>query len=220
MFLSVFDLFKIGIGPSSSHTVGPMVAARRFLELAAAASLPLAGRLNVSLHGSLAFTGKGHGTDRAVVLGLAGERPDTVDPDRVEAILAEVAGRGRIDLPNGHGIAFDPVRDVIFDFGPALRGHANGLVFRILDDDNNTLLAETYYSIGGGFVQNEAERATGLSDGNADQSPLPSVPPPRRSARVLQRDLGRGAGESPRPYHVSFQGLRSISKVQALRGWQ
>ena len=75
MFLSVFDMFKIGIGPSSSHTVGPMVAARRFLETAAAASLPRTGRLTVTLHGSLAFTGKGHGTDRAVILGLAGETP-------------------------------------------------------------------------------------------------------------------------------------------------
>ena len=75
MFLSVFDIFKIGIGPSSSHTVGPMVAAQRFLAMAAAASLPRTGRLTVTLHGSLAFTGKGHGTDRAVILGLAGERP-------------------------------------------------------------------------------------------------------------------------------------------------
>jgi len=82
MFLSVFEMFKIGIGPSSSHTVGPMVAARRFLEAAGATSLPNAGRLTVRLHGSLAFTGKGHGTDRAVVLGLAGETPHGIDPDR------------------------------------------------------------------------------------------------------------------------------------------
>ncbi len=87
MFLSVFDIFKIGIGPSSSHTVGPMVAAARFLAMAAAASLPRTGRLTVTLHGSLAFTGKGHGTDRAVILGLAGERPDAMDPDRVEDVL-------------------------------------------------------------------------------------------------------------------------------------
>ena len=96
MFLSVFDMFKIGIGPSSSHTVGPMVAARRFLEKAAEASLPHTGRLTVTLHGSLAFTGKGHGTDRAVVLGLAGERPQTMDPDRVEEVLRQMAEARRV----------------------------------------------------------------------------------------------------------------------------
>ena len=193
MFLSVFDLFKIGIGPSSSHTVGPMVAASRFLELAASSSLPLAGRVSVRLHGSLAFTGKGHGTDRAVVLGLAGERPDTVDPDHVETVLAEAAERGRIELPNGHGIAFDPARDVIFDLGPALPGHANGLVFRILDDDNNTLLARTYYSIGGGFVQDEAERSSALADGNGAEVPNQSVPHPFSSASEMLA-MGQASG--------------------------
>jgi len=158
MFLSVFELFKIGIGPSSSHTVGPMVAARRFLETAGAMSLPHAGRLTVRLHGSLAFTGKGHGTDRAVILGIAGERPDAIDPDRVDSVLKDMTQRGRITLASGNVVLFDPAKDVIFDFGPALPGHSNGMVFRILDDDNNTLLAETYYSIGGGFVQTEAER--------------------------------------------------------------
>ena len=88
MFLSVFELFKIGIGPSSSHTVGPMVAARRFLSNAKAEN---AARVSVSLHGSLAFTGKGHGTDRACVLGLAGEAPDAIEPDRVDAVIQEVA---------------------------------------------------------------------------------------------------------------------------------
>ncbi len=87
MFLSVFELFKIGIGPSSSHTVGPMVAARRFLANAKAEN---AARVSVSLHGSLAFTGKGHGTDRACVLGLAGEAPDAIEPDRVDAVVQEI----------------------------------------------------------------------------------------------------------------------------------
>ena len=117
MFLSVFDIFKIGIGPSSSHTVGPMVAARRFLEKAAATSLPHTGRLTVTLHGSLAFTGKGHGTGRALVLGLAGETPDTMDPDRVEDVLRQMAGAKSITLANGEILGFDPARGVIFDFG-------------------------------------------------------------------------------------------------------
>ena len=182
MFLSVFELFKIGIGPSSSHTVGPMVAARRFLELAGGRSLPLTGRLTVRLHGSLAFTGKGHGTDRAVVLGLAGETPDGIEPDRVEPVLQEMAGRTHISLASGNVLAFDPARDVIFDFGPALPGHANGMVFRILDDDNNTLLSETYYSIGGGFVQSEAER---LAAGTAVAKPEFDVPFPFSTAAEM-----------------------------------
>src|SRR5436190_8484975 len=128
MFLSVFELFKIGIGPSSSHTVGPMVAARRLLSNAKAEN---AVRISVSLHGSLAFTGKGHGTDRAVVLGLAGETPHGIDPDRVDQVLAEMTTRGRITLASGNNVLFDPARDVIFDRGPSLPGHANGMVFRI-----------------------------------------------------------------------------------------
>ena len=192
MFLSVFDIFKIGIGPSSSHTVGPMVAAARFLETANATSLPRTGRLTVTLHGSLAFTGKGHGTDRAVVLGLAGEKPDSMDPDRVEAVLQQMAGRAAIELTNGHVLGFHPARDVIFDFGPALKGHSNGMVFRILDDDNNTLLSETYFSIGGGFVQTEAERHEAV---NAPKSAMPvvDVPYPFHNAEGMLR-MGRDSG--------------------------
>ena len=192
MFLSVFELFKIGIGPSSSHTVGPMVAARRFLAMAAAASLPDTGRLSVSLHGSLAFTGKGHGTDRAVVLGLAGEAPDRIDPDRVDAVLAAMAVARRISLSNGQTLSFDPARDVIFDFGPALPGHSNGMSFRILDDDNNTLLAETYYSIGGGFVQTEAERAAAVAEGKQARPSLDVPYPFRNAAEMLH--MGKVAG--------------------------
>ncbi|WP_373502863.1 L-serine ammonia-lyase [Aestuariivirga sp.] len=192
MFLSVFDIFKIGIGPSSSHTVGPMVAAARFLEKAAATSLPHTGRLTVTLHGSLAFTGKGHGTDRAVILGLAGEKPDAMDPDRVEDVLRAMSSRGAITLPDGHPVSFNPARDVIFDFGPALKGHSNGMVFRILDDDNNTLLAETYFSIGGGFVQTEAERMAAVSADKTER-PAPDVPYPFRTAAEML-DMGRISG--------------------------
>jgi L-serine dehydratase len=192
MFLSVFDIFKIGIGPSSSHTVGPMVAARRFLAQAAGASLPRTGRLTVTLHGSLAFTGKGHGTDRAVILGLAGEEPHTMDPDRVEEVLRMMAERGTVAIGDGHAVAFNPARDVIFEFGPALKGHANGMVFRILDDDNNTLLSETYYSIGGGFVQTEAERMAALADGKQEK-PSVEVPYPFRNAAEML-DMGRRSG--------------------------
>jgi L-serine dehydratase len=153
MFLSVFDLFKIGIGPSSSHTMGPMLAARRFLSLVRIGDYASATRLTATLHGSLAFTGKGHGSDHAVVLGLAGETPQEIDPDRVGAILANMK---QVDI--GRVVAFDAAKDVIFDFGPALKGHANGLVFRLLDQAGVELLRETYFSIGGGFVQTQEER--------------------------------------------------------------
>jgi L-serine dehydratase len=192
MFLSVFDVFKIGIGPSSSHTVGPMVAAARFLDMARTAALPSTGRLTVTLHGSLAFTGKGHGTDRAVILGLAGEKPQTMDPDRVEDVLRHMAERGSLVLTPDHHLAFNPARDVIFDFGPALKGHANGMVFRILDDDNNTLLSETYFSIGGGFVQTEQERAQSLAAGKAER-PAVAVPYPFRTAAEML-EMGQRAG--------------------------
>jgi L-serine dehydratase len=192
MFLSVFDVFKIGIGPSSSHTVGPMVAAARFLDMARTAALPSTGRLTVTLHGSLAFTGKGHGTDRAVILGLAGEKPQTMDPDRVEDVLRHMAERGSLVLTPDHHLAFNPARDVIFDFGPALKGHANGMVFRILDDDNNTLLSETYFSIGGGFVQTEQERTQSLAAGKAER-PAVAVPYPFRTAAEML-EMGQRAG--------------------------
>jgi L-serine dehydratase len=208
MFLSVFELFKIGIGPSSSHTVGPMVAARRFLDKAGATSLPHAGRLTVRLHGSLAFTGKGHGTGPAVVLGLAGETPDGIDPDRVDQVQAEMAARGKITLTSGNVVNFDPARDVIFDYGPALPGHSNGMVFRILDDDNNTLLAETYYSIGGGFVQSEAERLASLAQDKAAARPKLDVPYPFSTAAEML-EMGRASG-------LTIAGMKRANETVAM----
>ena len=124
MFLSVFDIFKIGVGPSSSHTMGPMTAAAQFLDDLRNPTKrpPGAGRLArlaASLHGSLAFTGKGHATDRAIVLGLLGFRPDTLDPDAAEALEAEVRRTGRISPPGLGELAFNPDKDLIFDYGPA-----------------------------------------------------------------------------------------------------
>lgn len=162
MFLSVFDLFKIGIGPSSSHTMGPMTAAARFLEEIAHGDWPRpAGaaieRLSASLHGSLAFTGVGHGTDRAVILGLAGLTPLTVDPDTSDAILDEIARDKRV-RPEGHPpYRFDPAADVVLDKKNPLPGHANGMTFDAFDAEDRLLLRRVYYSIGGGFVASEEE---------------------------------------------------------------
>jgi L-serine dehydratase len=162
MFLSVFDIFKIGVGPSSSHTMGPMTAAARFLDdlRSGKDKAPGAGRLSrlgVSLHGSLAFTGKGHATDRAVILGLLGFRPDTLEPDAAEALEAAVRMSKRIQPPGLSELDFDPDRDLVFDYGPPLPGHANGLVLTAFDERGNIYLSQTYYSIGGGFVVTAAE---------------------------------------------------------------
>lgn len=191
MFLSVFDLYKIGIGPSSSHTVGPMVAARRFLDSLANATWPEGARLRVSLHGSLAFTGKGHGTDRAVVLGLAGETPQLIDPDAVDGILARMAERQTVILAAGRTLAFDPATDVIFDYGPALKGHANGMIFRV-EAGGAVIASETFYSIGGGFVQTEAERMASVSKGDAPPS---NVPYPFSNAEEMLA-MGQASGKS------------------------
>jgi L-serine dehydratase len=190
MFLSVFELFKIGIGPSSSHTVGPMVAARRFL---ANAKAERAVRVTASLHGSLAFTGKGHGTDRAVVLGLAGEAPDAIEPDRVAAVVQEVSERKYITLPNCQPISFDPMEDVIFDYGPALPGHANGMIFTLWDAKGEKVFSETYYSIGGGFVQTEAERLESKSQDRAAAKPKLAVPYPFSTAKEML-EMGKASG--------------------------
>ena len=158
MFLSVFDMFKVGIGPSSSHTMGPMVAAARFLTLLRASPFHATG-LKASLHGSLAFTGVGHATDRATILGLAGFEPATYDADRAEATLAAIQATCRISPPGLPDLSFDPKRDLTFDYGPALPGHANGLILKATDAQGDVILAETYYSIGGGFVLTAAELA-------------------------------------------------------------
>ena len=159
MFISVFDIFKIGIGPSSSHTVGPMVAVQRYLERVRglAGAEKQAARLTVTLHGSLAFTGKGHATDKAVCLGLLGATPDTLDPDQVGPMLESL---GRTKLLNIKGLPelhFDPEMDVIFDYGPSLPLHANGMTFHLLGAEGGIIDTFVYYSIGGGFVVSEAE---------------------------------------------------------------
>ncbi len=184
MFLSVFDLYKIGIGPSSSHTVGPMVAALRFLTGLTQQS----GRIHVSLHGSLAFTGKGHGTDRAIVLGLAGETPQFIDPANIERILQHMA-----KSKTAGAFDFDPAQDIIFDFGPALQGHANGMVFRLVDTQGSTLTAETYFSIGGGFVQTAAERNASMQ--NKQSVSHLDVPYPFRNAAEMLA-MGQESGLS------------------------
>ncbi|MDD7969810.1 L-serine ammonia-lyase [Roseinatronobacter alkalisoli] len=151
MFLSVFDMFKVGIGPSSSHTMGPMVAAARFLDHLRALPFSVAG-LRASLHGSLAFTGVGHATDRAVILGLAGFTPDAYDAGRAETTLARIHDTGTVDVAGLGQLRFAPARDLIFDYGPPLPGHANAMILMATDAQGDVIAQETYFSIGGGFV--------------------------------------------------------------------
>jgi L-serine dehydratase len=171
MAVSVFDLFKIGIGPSSSHTVGPMRAARLFAQrLANEGLVPRVGALRVELYGSLGATGKGHGSDKAVLLGLEGEEPASVDVDSVPARLATIRSEQRIRLLGRHAIRFVEKDHLLF-FTKALPFHANGLRFAALDGEGRELIARTYYSVGGGFVVSE-ELA---SDGTAQKRVAPDT---------------------------------------------
>ncbi|QSP93921.1 L-serine ammonia-lyase [Marinobacter salinisoli] len=157
MSISVFDLFKIGIGPSSSHTTGPMVAGARFAEqLEASDALPNVHKIQVQLFGSLSATGVGHGTDHAVVMGLMGYRPDTVDPDIIAPTVEKLKQSSVLSLLGRHSLAFDWHHDLCFEEA-ALPYHPNGLRFHALDKNNQTLLSNTFYSIGGGFVIEEHE---------------------------------------------------------------
>ncbi len=153
MAVSVFDLFKIGIGPSSSHTVGPMRAARLFVQrLGHDGLLAQVARLKCSLYGSLGATGKGHGSDKAVMLGLLGEAPDTVEIEAVPALLHAVRQDKALQLPGGPRIAFDEKTDLKFHRRESLPFHANGMRFEAFDGAGSLLAERCYYSVGGGFV--------------------------------------------------------------------
>jgi L-serine dehydratase len=155
MQTSLFDLFKIGIGPSSSHTVGPMRAAYRFAEsLSTQALLDQVSKLRVELFGSLALTGLGHGTDRGLILGLAGERPDEVDPSEIPVLVEGIRKSGLLFLFSRHPVAFEP-GDFVFDKQTLLPGHSNGMRFTAMSGDGQTILTRVYYSIGGGFITEE-----------------------------------------------------------------
>jgi L-serine dehydratase len=163
MAVSVFDLFKIGIGPSSSHTVGPMRAARLFAaRLAHDGQLPNVMRVRAELYGSLGATGKGHGSDKAVLLGLEGEEPDKVDVDGIDARLAAIRRDRQLTLCGTHPVVFDEPRDLAF-FTRALPFHANGLRFIAFDGGGAELATRTYYSVGGGFVVSEELAADGTA---------------------------------------------------------
>ncbi|MBM4208202.1 MAG: L-serine ammonia-lyase [Gammaproteobacteria bacterium] len=180
MAISVFDIFKIGIGPSSSHTVGPMRAAMAF-----ASSLESTGliaetqRITVELYGSLGATGKGHGSDKAIMLGLEGEAPDSIDPNIIPARLETIRQAGKLRLLSKWQIAFDEKTDLQFH-RKVLPYHSNGLRFTVFGTSNNVLLTKDYYSVGGGFV---VSGDTAAQDKLTDNDT--SLPYPFKSATAL-----------------------------------
>src|SRR4051794_25533033 len=159
MSLSVFEIFKIGIGPSSSHTMGPMNAARSFVDsLAEQQLLPRTAAVNVRLYGSLALTGRGHCTDRAILLGLEGMRPETIDSAQVEPTVERIRKTKRLKLRGEREIGFDEASQLVFHHDKVLPGHSNGMQFTACDNHGATIAHEEYYSTGGGFIVKAGEQ--------------------------------------------------------------
>jgi L-serine dehydratase len=175
MAVSVFDLFKIGIGPSSSHTVGPMRAAARFAErwLEEKGVLDRVVRIRAELYGSLAMTGRGHGTDKAVLLGFEGAHPDTVDPDHIPETLQRIRTTHRLRVLGKHEIEFEEKRDLVFNKRQKLPFHTNGMRFSAYDAEGHELATRDYYSVGGGFVVNHDEAAEDRIVADTTEQPYP-----------------------------------------------
>jgi L-serine dehydratase len=217
MKTSLFDLFKIGIGPSSSHTVGPMRAARLFVdELEALRILSDIASVTVSLYGSLALTGVGHGTDRAIILGLEGERPDEVDPSMIDRRVQQIRETKWLSLAGKKAIFFDEARHLRFFTMQVLPKHSNGMRFVGHGENGATLHANTYYSIGGGFVITEGAEA------NAGSRDLPPVPIPFRSARELLESANHGGNPIWRVMLTNEMAWHSEEEIRGYiqRVWQ
>lgn len=173
MNISVFDLFSIGIGPSSSHTVGPMLAANAFLELLTEKQLiDSIQRIKIELYGSLALTGKGHGTDKAIVNGLENKAPETVVPESMIPRMHEILSTHTLNLAGQKNISFNEATDFLFLQKELLPRHTNGLRFSAFDAQNNLLIAQVYYSIGGGFITTEEDFSKTTEDNNPPPYPF------------------------------------------------
>jgi L-serine dehydratase len=175
MAVSTFDLFKIGIGPSSSHTVGPMRAAARFVErwLVQEGNLENCTRIKAELYGSLALTGKGHGSDKAILLGLEGQWPHLIDPDHIDPLLARIRKEKNLQLTPNNQIRFDEKTDLVFNKRQKLPFHSNGMRFTAYDVTGNELASREYYSVGGGFVVNHDEAAKDRITADTTTLPYP-----------------------------------------------
>ncbi len=216
MFLSVFDMFKVGIGPSSSHTMGPMVAAARFLDMMRASPFNFAG-VRASLHGSLAFTGVGHATDRATILGLAGFVPETYDHEKAQAVLQALTETHQLHPEGLSPLTFNPDADLVFDYETQLTGHANGMVLMATDAQGDVTLRQVFYSIGGGFVMTEEELAAGKDTEEGAPVPFPF----KSAAEMLEmaRASGKSIADMKRANEVARGGAENLARGTA-RLWQ
>ncbi|MFB9926461.1 L-serine ammonia-lyase [Amycolatopsis halotolerans] len=218
MAISVFDLFSIGIGPSSSHTVGPMRAAKTFVDgLVEDGVLETVARVQAELFGSLGATGFGHGSDKAVLLGLSGELPEAIDTDTVPAKVAAIRESGRLAVGGTHSVVFTEDTDLTMHRRKSLPAHPNGMVFRAFAADGSLLRERTYYSVGGGFVRDESyETDTVFVE---DSTPVPY--PFRTGADLLKHcaDTGLPISEIMLRNELSW---RSREEVRAglLEIWQ
>jgi L-serine dehydratase len=216
MFVSAFDLFKIGLGPSSSHTMGPMRAALRFVrELAADGKLDQTAQVVVDLYGSLALTGRGHGTDRAILLGLSGEAPERVDPDEVEPKVRRIRAERALALDGRRSIPFVEQTHLRFRIDKALAFHSNGMRFSAYDAAAAVLARKVYYSVGGGFVVDEAEAQ------RLEPPPALRVPYPFSTAAELLAHGAAARKRIPEMMRVNELSLRSPDQVRTglLRLW-
>jgi L-serine dehydratase len=219
--LSVLDIFKVGLGPSSSHTIGPMNAASAFATgLAGQGLLERTARVGVQLYGSLALTGRGHCTDRAVLLGLEGHRPDGIEPEAIEPTLARIRTTGRLRLAGTHEIEFDEPLDLLFLRDQVLSLHTNGMRFTALDADGQVLHRDEFYSTGGGFIVRPDE--FGRSTSTRPESDVPHAFGSARELLEACRDHGLELHElvlanerSLRPDEETAQALLRIWSVMS-----
>ncbi len=222
MAVSVFDLFKIGIGPSSSHTVGPMRAARLFaMRLQHDGQLPHSVRVRCDLYGSLGATGKGHGSDKAVLLGLAGHEPDTVDVEAIPTLLKAVRDRGELRLAGTHDIGFAERSDLLFHRRESLPLHANGMRFTAFDGAGGQLANRVYYSVGGGFVISD-EVAVDGSRRKAIAPDATALPLPFHSGAELLQITQREGFSIAQVMRANERHWRSDAEIDAglLKIWQ
>ncbi|MDZ4046969.1 MAG: L-serine ammonia-lyase [Pseudoxanthomonas sp.] len=217
MAVSVFDLFKIGIGPSSSHTVGPMRAAARFTShwLDEKGVLERTARVRAEVFGSLALTGRGHGTDKAVLMGLEGHWPNQIDPDVIPAALERIRKQKKINLLGKHEIRFDEKQDLVLNKRQKLPFHTNGMRFTAYDADGAELATRDYYSVGGGFVVNPEEAAEDRIVADTTELPYPFHSGDELLRRCEESGLGIAAlmvaNETAwRPETEVLQGLREL----------